>query len=315
MPAVSVLTPVYNRPDDLVALAAGLETQTCRDFEWIIVDDGSDVPVDTFLHTDHYRFPITIVRHETNRGIGAARNRAVDAAAGDLILWLDSDSAPGDAGWLAGHVQTHQTGLPELGIAAGEAFVLHSRIVAEDTSAAGTTFRYSNWFISCQEHSYRITRHHAPTNNTSLPRSILDRVGPFDPQFEVAEDIDWGLRALADGVTMAYVPHWPAYHRDRDTFGEVWRSYRKMGRFAALVRRKNPASPNAWLYPASPLWATLWALPFALLLSFFTVRSWFPREKKVLLYLPALFFANLANSVGMIDAACHGRAAPPAHGR
>lgn len=303
MPAVSVLTPVHNRPEDLRNLLRSLDAQTFSDFELVIVDDGSTPPVDAGVDPDDHPFPIRILRNPRNLGIGHARNRAVEAASGSLLVWLDSDSAARESGWLAGHVQYHREGLPTLGIAPGTPFVLHGRVRGLDTTLASVTFRYSNWFSSCQTRPYRAEGHHVPTNNTSLPRELMHRVGPFDPGFEVAEDIDWGLRALRLGVAMAYVPRLPVDHRDRETFAEVWRSYRKMGRFAARVRRKNPDSRRAWLYPASPPWAVTWALPLALLLSLYTVWAWFPREPKVLLYLPMLLFANLANSVGMVEQA------------
>ncbi|MCC6145656.1 MAG: glycosyltransferase family 2 protein [Candidatus Hydrogenedentes bacterium] len=303
MPAVSILTPVCNRRDDLFALAAGLERQTFRDFEWVIVDDGSDPAVATFLCPQAYPFPVRILRHDTNLGIGAARNSAVAAAAAGLLIWLDSDSAACGADWLAGHVRAHEEGLPALGIARGEAFLLHSRVEPRNHGIAAATFRYSNWHTSCQDHAYRMTKHHAPTNNTSVPREVFERVGCFDPAFQVAEDIDWGLRALAAGVAMVYVPDLPVDHRDPATLGAVWRSYRKMGCFAARVRRKNPGSPYGWIYPKSVVGAALWAVPFALLFSAYTVKTWFHRDRRVVLYLPMLVLANLANSVGMIDAA------------
>lgn len=87
-PAVSVIVPCYNGGRFIDQLEATLAAQTFRDFETIVVDDGSRD--DTAARLD--RLPPSVrVIHQANQGPGAARNTAIRAARADLILALDCD--------------------------------------------------------------------------------------------------------------------------------------------------------------------------------------------------------------------------------
>lgn len=90
----TVFTPTYNRASTLPRVYESLEAQTFREFEWLIVDDGS---------TDNTRevvekwqaeadFPIRYI-YQRNQGKPAAYNRAVQEARGELFLFIDSDDA------------------------------------------------------------------------------------------------------------------------------------------------------------------------------------------------------------------------------
>lgn len=88
---LSIITPTYNRGTLLPRLYASLLAQTDRDFQWIIVDDGSTDDtksvVDTF-QTD--LFPITYIR-KPNGGKHTALNAAHESIRGKYVLILDSD--------------------------------------------------------------------------------------------------------------------------------------------------------------------------------------------------------------------------------
>jgi glycosyltransferase involved in cell wall biosynthesis len=90
----TVFTPTYNRAHTLHRAYDSLQQQTCRDFEWLIVDDGSTD--DTASLVERWRttapFPIRYIR-QTNQGKHAAYNRATAEAAGEWFVNLDSDDA------------------------------------------------------------------------------------------------------------------------------------------------------------------------------------------------------------------------------
>jgi len=93
-PFFTVFTPVYNRRNTLYRVWDSLQDQTCRDFEWIIVDDGSTDGVEDLLaqYQQQATFPITIIR-QPNQGKHVAWNRAVDISKGELFLPADSDDS------------------------------------------------------------------------------------------------------------------------------------------------------------------------------------------------------------------------------
>src|SRR6185312_1286432 len=87
MPRVSIIVPVFNRAETLGRAIASVIAQTFSDWEFIIVDDGSDDDLVGALAA----FPderLRILRHERNRGAAAARNSGVGAARAPLIAFL-----------------------------------------------------------------------------------------------------------------------------------------------------------------------------------------------------------------------------------
>lgn len=89
---ITILTPTYNREKLLVRLAESLLSQTSYDFEWLIVDDGSND--DTSKIIDRYKgecpFPVRIIYKE-NGGKHTALNVGFDEAKGDWVFIVDSD--------------------------------------------------------------------------------------------------------------------------------------------------------------------------------------------------------------------------------
>jgi len=89
---VTVLTPTWNRAHTLPALKESLEAQTSRDFEWLVVDDGSTDSTAALLASWEGRtdFPFRYMRTE-NGGKHRALNRGVPEARGEAIFIVDSD--------------------------------------------------------------------------------------------------------------------------------------------------------------------------------------------------------------------------------
>lgn len=86
----TVLTPTYNRAHTLAAAYQGLCAQTFRDFEWVIVDDGSTDGTGELVASWKSFFPIRYT-WKPNRGKHTAVNIGVAQAAGEFVTVLDSD--------------------------------------------------------------------------------------------------------------------------------------------------------------------------------------------------------------------------------
>lgn len=94
MPEFTVFTPTFNRAGLLARVYQCLMNQTFRDFEWLIVDDGSsDGTADVVRRWQQQNRMEIVYLHQENRGKHAAFNRAVGHARGKLFLNLDSDDA------------------------------------------------------------------------------------------------------------------------------------------------------------------------------------------------------------------------------
>ncbi|MFH1033252.1 MAG: glycosyltransferase family 2 protein [Pseudomonadota bacterium] len=92
--AFTVFTPAFNRAHTLPRVHESLQAQTFRDFEWLIVDDGSTDGTAELVAawTEGSSFPIRYLRQE-NQGKHVAFNQGVAQARGELFLTLDSDDA------------------------------------------------------------------------------------------------------------------------------------------------------------------------------------------------------------------------------
>jgi glycosyltransferase involved in cell wall biosynthesis len=87
-PLVSVIIPAYNAGEFIDATLQSVFAQTHQDFDVIVVDDGSTDT--TRARVRAYGDRVRYI-HQMNAGVGAARNRGLDAATGDYVAFLDAD--------------------------------------------------------------------------------------------------------------------------------------------------------------------------------------------------------------------------------
>jgi glycosyltransferase involved in cell wall biosynthesis len=88
----SIVVPTLNRPELLREALSSIAAQTYGDWEAVVVDDGSDPPLERDALTPVVGPErLTLVRHDRPGGIPAAKNAGLDAAAGDVVLYLDDD--------------------------------------------------------------------------------------------------------------------------------------------------------------------------------------------------------------------------------
>ena len=90
---VTIFTPVFNRKYIIHKLYGSLKRQTCKEFEWIVIDDGSTDDIYELLQqwkTEEKGFPI-IVERVVNGGKHRAINRGVKLASGEAFFIVDSD--------------------------------------------------------------------------------------------------------------------------------------------------------------------------------------------------------------------------------
>lgn len=90
---VTVFTPTYNRAYIIHNLYESLKRQSCKDFEWLVVDDGSSDDTEALFskwQKEEYGFPIRYYK-QPNGGKHRAINRGLDLAQGELFFTVDSD--------------------------------------------------------------------------------------------------------------------------------------------------------------------------------------------------------------------------------
>lgn len=84
----SIIVPSYNRNAELAELLGSLKQQTVYNFEVIVVDDGSKMPVEL---NEEYPFNVNVIRNSPNVGAAQSRNVGVRYAKHEWLLFLDDD--------------------------------------------------------------------------------------------------------------------------------------------------------------------------------------------------------------------------------
>jgi glycosyltransferase involved in cell wall biosynthesis len=172
---ISVILPVYNGAAYLREALESAFAQTLPPHEIIVVDDGSTDATPEIASS----FDVVYVRQD-NAGVSSARNRAIHRAGGDYLAFLDADDVwlpeklERQIAQLDGHEDAYATCGVRYQLEPGAS--LHGNAAPE---AAAGYFTPSCWL---------------------LPRSVVERVGPFRTELRVAEDIDWLVRARELGV-------------------------------------------------------------------------------------------------------------------
>lgn len=89
---VSIITPVFNRREELKRAIDSVKQQTYKDFEYIIVNDGSTIDIDDIVKKlmESELFPVLYIK-KSNGGVHTARNAAIKYCRGEMIFPLDSD--------------------------------------------------------------------------------------------------------------------------------------------------------------------------------------------------------------------------------
>lgn len=91
MPLISIIIPVYNVENYLTTCLDSVVQQSLKDYEVIMVDDGSTDGSGRICDEYAHKLPEFHVVHQTNKGISAARNFGMKEAKGKYLLFLDSD--------------------------------------------------------------------------------------------------------------------------------------------------------------------------------------------------------------------------------
>jgi glycosyltransferase involved in cell wall biosynthesis len=212
-PVISVIIPHMNAPDKLAACLTSVLAQMlpAGPFEVIVVDNGSSVPMDAVKAA----FPAVRFLDEPSPGPGLARNTGVAAARAPLLAFIDADCVA-EPGWLAAGHAAAASGQ----IAGGEV------LISSADPNAMTGIEAFEAVFAFRQKMYLESKHFSVTANLAMPRQRHQQVGPFGG-IDIAEDLDWGQRAHAMGLTLTFRPDMVVTHPPRPDFEALCRKWQR----------------------------------------------------------------------------------------
>lgn len=212
-PFVSVVIPVFNDLERLKLCLNALENQTYpRDsYEVVVVDNGSDIPIDSTLTLS----PQVQVTQESRPGSYSARNTGILLSQGDVIAFTDSDCIPA-TNWIEKGVATLLS-VPNCGLVAG-----HVKIFAQNPTHPTMSELYEMIFAFPQEENIK-KKHFGMTANIFTFRDVIEKVGLFNAQLKSAGDVKWTMGVYSYGYELVYADDVCVSHPARRFLREIYK--------------------------------------------------------------------------------------------
>lgn len=237
-PRFSLIVPVYNRIDEVRDLLESLAAQTSRDFEAVIVEDGSTEPCG-HVCAEYAARGVPVAYHfKSNEGRSIARNHGMERASGAYFVFVDSDCIlpPGYFEGLARALDANPVdcfGGPD---AAHDSFTTTQKAINHSMTSFLTTGGIRGGKVQLERFTPR-------TFNMGFSRRVWERVGGFREMF--SEDIDMSTRIRREGFTIALLRECPVYHKRRVDFRKFWRQVYVFGMSRITLKLLYPGSLKA----------------------------------------------------------------------
>lgn len=215
MPYFSVITPVYNRVDEVRDLLESLSKQTSKNFEVIIVEDGSTIPCKTVA--DDYSGKLDLKYfHKSNEGRSIARNFGLEYANGKYFVFFDSDCIIPPQ-----YFETLETELRNnYADCFGGPDAAHSSFsdVQKAINFSMTSFLTTG---GIRGGKIKLDKFVPRSFNMGYSRKVWETVGGFREMF--SEDIDMSTRIRNAGFTIRLFRDAFVYHKRRVDFSKFCR--------------------------------------------------------------------------------------------
>lgn len=207
-PKYSVIVPVYNRIDEVRDLLDSLISQTNKDFEVIIVEDGSTQPCNATVEEAARRGLNVKYYYKENEGRSIARNYGLERATGEYIIFFDSDCVIPSTYFETIDKELSRNPLDCFGgpDAAHDSFSDTQKAINYSMTAFLTTGGIRGGKISLEKFVPR-------TFNMGFSRKVYETVGGFREMF--SEDIDMSTRIRNAGFSVGLIADSPVWHKRR----------------------------------------------------------------------------------------------------
>ena len=307
----SIIIPVYNRPQEVDELLESLCAQTLKDFEVVVVEDGSTEKCD--LVCEKYKDRLNLNYYfKTNSGPGPSRNYGAERSHGDYLIILDSDvivpenyleiikeeldREPCDA--FGGPDSAHPSFTP----------------IQKAINYAMTSFFTTGGIRGGKR---KMDKFYPRSFNLGIKKSVYEALEGFAPM-RYGEDIDLSTRIFMNGYSCRLFPDAFVYHKRRVKFSSFFRQVKHSGEARVILKNKYPETFKlVHLLPAAFVVGNLllimlgifhhwlWFMPIVLYIMMVFVDSLIKNKdlKVAMLSVPAAYCQLFGYGLGFLGAA------------
>jgi glycosyltransferase involved in cell wall biosynthesis len=308
----SVIIPLYNRPQEIKELLESLTLQTYKQFEVLVIEDGStddakDIAAGFIGRLDvHYYY-------KPNEGQGFSRNFGFERAKGDYFIIFDSDCLiPADYLQIVNNRLTTDYldayGGPD---DAHPSFTPMQKAISYSMTSPFTTG-------GIRGNKKGIGQFHPRSFNMGVSRQVWEKAGGFIIT-RLGEDIEYSIRIHSLGFKIGLIPEAKVYHKRRTSYLQFYKQLHFFGRARINISKFFPAELKAvHFFPAVftlgvlfTVLANLMRWPIAALGNFILVvfimliffHSWYKNKslKVAFLSIGAAFIQLIAYGLGFMQ--------------
>ena len=307
----SIIIPVYNRPQEVDELLESLCGQTFKDFEVVVVEDGSSEKCDTVC--EKYADRLALSYHfKPNSGPGPSRNYGAERSQGEYLIILDSDVIVPE-----NYLETIEE---ELGREPCDAFGGPDRAHESFTTIQkAINYAMTSFFTTggIRGGKKKLDKFYPRSFNLGIKKSVYEALGGFAPM-RYGEDIDLSTRIFKGGYSCRLFPEAFVYHKRRVKFSSFFRQVKHSGEARVELKKKYPetfklvhllpaafVAGNLLLVMLGIFHHWLWLMPIALYVVMVFIDSFVKNKdlKVALLSVPAAYCQLFGYGTGFVGAA------------
>jgi len=232
---ISVIIPVYNRPEEIKELLESLSKQTKKNFEVIVVEDGSVMKckeiVDLFSKKLNIRYII-----QDNTGPAGARNKGASEAKGNYFVFFDSDCLIPEHYFTIVFENLYSSYIDAYGgpDRADASFSPLQKAINYSMTSFFTTG-------GIRGGGKKLDKFHPRSFNMGISREVFDKINGFS-NMRFGEDIDLSLRIIKSGFKTTLLEDAFVYHKRRTSFRQFYKQVYNSGIARINLFKRHPAS-------------------------------------------------------------------------
>ena len=238
---ISIIVAIFNRKDELFELLNSLIAQTDKDFEVIIVDDGSFVDLLPTVETFKEMLNIQYFK-KANSGPGLSRNYGANRAKNDWLVFVDSDVIVEKD-----YIENIKKNLEKTDCAAfGGADKAHKGFnLLQKAISYSMTSVFTTGGIRGSKKA--VTRFQPRSFNMGVNKEIFLKIGGFS-EMRIGEDPDLSMTIWENGYQTAFFDDIGVYHKRRTDLGKFSKQVYQFGCARPILNQRHPdyVKPTFW---------------------------------------------------------------------